>query len=71
MSDQAERRKFADLMTRLDGQQEWLFRNHPEVFTEQKHLDEGSIERAYWHYGYMVALRDVIQFLTLDAMNVS
>ncbi len=29
--------------------------------TEQKHLDEGTAERAYWHYGYLCALRDVLR----------
>lgn len=30
---------------------------------EQKHLDNGSVERTYWHYGYMVALKDVLKQL--------
>ena len=29
----------------------------------QKHLDEDTPERTYWHYGYMVALVDVIRLL--------
>jgi hypothetical protein len=44
----------------------WLKKNHPEVFTEQKHLDEGSVERAYWHYGYMVAIQDVLRLLSKE-----
>jgi hypothetical protein len=44
---------------RRDGTLEWLEENHPEVFKEQKHLDDGSVERAYWHYGYAVALTDM------------
>jgi hypothetical protein len=32
-------------------------------FAEQLHCEEGTRERAYWHYGYMVALRDVLGFL--------
>jgi len=44
--------------------QEWLQKNAPASLAEQKHLDEGTQERAYWHYGYMVALRDVLRFLT-------
>ena len=34
-----------------------------ECVSEQRHLSEGSRERAYWRYGYMVALRDVLRFL--------
>ena len=37
----------------------WLKESAPHVFDEQEHLDEGKQERAYWHYGYMVALRDI------------
>lgn len=38
---------------------EFLKKNHPTVFTEQKHLDEGTAERAYWHYGRWGTLRDL------------
>src|SRR5579875_1029237 len=30
---------------------------------QQAHLDDGSSERAYWRYGYLVALPDVRQLL--------
>lgn len=43
---------------------DWLTANAPHVGQEQKHLDEGSAERAYWHYGYLVALRDVRKMLS-------
>jgi hypothetical protein len=51
------------LSQRRDGQVKWLKEYHPECQREQKHLDEGSAERAYWHYGYMVALTDLLNFL--------
>ena len=51
------------LKKRMTGQKEWLHQDHIEVFQDQKHLDGGSIERAYWHYGYMVALGDIIALL--------
>ncbi len=38
---------------------EWLARNAPHVVDEQCHLDAGTEEQAYWHYGYLVALRDI------------
>ncbi len=41
----------------------WLDRNAPYCTQEQAHLDEGSRERAYWHYGYVVALADVRDFV--------
>jgi hypothetical protein len=30
---------------------------------EQRHLDSGTAEQAYWHYGYAMALRDVLELL--------
>jgi hypothetical protein len=52
---------YGEITERARGQESWLREKHPEVFSEQKHLDEGSEQRAYWHYGYMVALRDVLR----------
>ncbi len=48
---------------RADGLREWLVENGQECFAEQAHLNEGSRERVYWHYGYLVALRDVLNLL--------
>lgn len=48
---------------RHDDTQRWLKDNHPAVLEEQKHLDEGTMERAYWHYGYMAALRDILKLM--------
>lgn len=44
---------------KIAGTTHWLAQNpfHPE--NAQKHLDEGTPEQAYWHYGYLCALRDV------------
>lgn len=39
----------------------WLKDNHPEVFADQRHLDEKTVEAAYWHYGYLLAMRDVLK----------
>lgn len=43
---------------RIDGLTDWVEANAPDS-AEQAHLDEGSPERAYWHRGYLQALRDV------------
>ena len=51
----------SDAEKRADGIREWLKENAPEVVDEQKHLNDRSVERAYWHYGYMIALRDVLR----------
>lgn len=44
---------------KLDGIREWLRENAPEIQDEQRHLDAESVERAYWHFGYAAALRDI------------
>lgn len=41
---------------------DWLKTNAAYV-REQGHLKGGSAEQAYWHYGYVMALRDVLALL--------
>ena len=41
----------------------WLQENGGAVIREQRHLDNGSIERVYWHHGYLAALLDVISLI--------
>jgi hypothetical protein len=47
------------LEKRIAPVSQWLARHAPYCATDQAHLDEGTRERAYWHYGYVVALTDV------------
>ena len=54
---------------RIECQEIWLRANAPQVVAEQKHLDENTTERAYWHYGYMVALRDIEKILNAETLN--
>ena len=42
---------------------EWLDTHAPECATDQAHIKEGSRERAYWHHGYLTALRDTLIML--------
>ncbi len=48
---------------RADGQRDWLAENAPYATADQRHLDANTPERAYWHYGYMTALRDVVRMV--------
>lgn len=41
----------------------WLTQNGNGCFEEQAHLDTNTSERVYWHYGYIIALQDVLTFL--------
>jgi hypothetical protein len=49
---------------RAKGLRQWLRENAPSCIQEQKHLDEGSAERAYWHYGYLSALQDILKLMS-------
>jgi len=42
---------------------EWLNGDNVSCGNEQKHLDEGTPERAYWNHGYAAALKDVLALL--------
>lgn len=44
----------------------WLRSQGVDVRNEQRHLDEGSRERLYWHYGYLVGLRDALNALVRE-----
>ena len=40
---------------------EWLQKESPQCFAEQRHLDANSPERVYWHFGYLSALNDILE----------
>ena len=67
LETQAVPEQRADILAKVKereaGMLDWLKLNAPYVFGEQKHLDEKTPERAYWHYGYMVACRDILNKL--------
>jgi hypothetical protein len=52
---------------RIRDIREWLKKEAPECFTEQKHTEEGTQERIYWHHGYMMGLRDALRFFSGDS----
>ena len=65
MSDECiEFRKIEDRCSEL---KDWISHRAPKCLTEQKHLQEGSPERAYWAHGYLAALVDVLGLFTRDA----
>lgn len=45
----------------------WLDRQPLDPRVEQAHTDEGSHEQLYWHFGYLVALRDVAKLFGVEA----
>jgi hypothetical protein len=52
------------LKKRRDELTVWLKKEDPACFTEQKHLDQGTGERIYWHYGYLSAIKDALRLLS-------
>jgi hypothetical protein len=51
-----------DLNERIADLTEWL-RSVGLEGSAQAELDEGMTERLCWHYGYLIALRDVRELL--------
>jgi len=44
----------------LIERKEKLLEGSKSLMKEQKHLDNNTEARAYWHYGYAIALNDVL-----------
>jgi hypothetical protein len=59
-----------ELRNRIARLTRWVRQHGQDCEHEQKHLDEGSRERAYWHCGYLVALRDVLSLMTRRSKNL-
>ena len=57
------------LENRVRKTKQWLDKKHPECQIEQAHLNEDAPERAYWHYGYYVALTDVLNLMEKELSN--
>lgn len=49
----------------------WLERESPYIQFDQRHLDSGSQQQAYWHLGYVAALRDVLGLLRDETEHIS
>jgi hypothetical protein len=56
---------------RVQKLSDWIAENGPECAEEQKHLDADSQERLYWHYGYLMALRDVRDLLNAKRRSLN
>ena len=57
----------AAMRERKDALSNWIRENGESCFNEQLHLEADSSERLYWHYGYLMALRDLINQLSTTA----
>src|SRR5262249_55507684 len=48
---------------RVEGIERWLREHHAGEIKSARHLDEGTAERAYWHFGYAAALKDALRLI--------
>ena len=55
------------LQVRVKNLQSWLEEEAPYASADQRHLEEHTPERAYWHYGYLMALRDVLRVVEVKS----
>ena len=55
------------LTSRVAQLKQWLDEYGGGCREQQAQLEEGSEARAYWHYGYWVALSDVLTMLAAAA----
>ena len=65
-----EFRNLKSVGERADELAAWICETSSDSVSEQSHLNEGSREQAYWHYGYMVALRDVLRLLADNKWSI-
>jgi hypothetical protein len=61
--------EFRKIEHRCSELKEWIDRKAPQCHTQQRHLQEGSEERAYWAHGYMSALLDVLRLFSRSSMS--
>ena len=40
-----------------------LHTDSPECFEDQQHADGPGLAKTYWHYGYYIALKDVLALI--------
>lgn len=56
------------IINRINGLDKWV--DEQGVKKEQAHLKKDTKERQYWHYGYLVALKDVLALLNQNNIIV-
>jgi hypothetical protein len=57
-------RKGVPIVERIATMEQWMRQYGSRALREERHLDRDSIERAYWNYGYLSALREALTLMT-------
>ena len=58
-----ERSQIQAISDKAKALRRWLAENAPGLESSQKHLDARTMEQAYWHYGYLCALNDILSLV--------
>ncbi len=58
-----ERSQIQAIFDQAEAISRWLAENAPGCELSQKHLDPGTVEQIYWHYGYFCAIRDILALI--------
>ena len=62
-----ERSQIQAIFDKAEAITRWLAENARACETAQKHLDPGTLEQAYWHYGYLCALKDMLALVDSES----
>lgn len=54
------------LVERREAIKDWLDQQAPYTDVEQKHLNDATAERAYWHHGYQTACADILLLICAE-----
>lgn len=54
---------------RVKQLEEWIEKNGQQCKMMQGHLENGTPEQIYWHYGYLVALKDALRWMGHDSVK--
>lgn len=57
-------RKCVPIVERIAAMEEWMRQYGSSALREQRHLERDSIERAYWNFGYLMALREALALVS-------
>ena len=55
------------ISSKAEALKQWLAENAPGCAISQMHLEQGTAEQAYWHYGYFCALRDILTIIDSES----
>jgi hypothetical protein len=62
-----ERSQIRAIRAKAETLTRWLSEHAPYCETSQKHLDQATVEQAYWHYGYVCAIQDILAIVDSES----